>query len=385
LIAAFGETRRAEIVLVIECIVRQVENTLPTEHEISDLEDSSELLVEQAMLYRPWRLQACNAERLFNAGFRDVDQPKKSGTNLWYHATQHFDWDDRHRVEKLELVQWFINKGARLDALHSCYKTTPAQLLAERMAIRIILREKIVPHDFRLNFHDSVNSIHQQPTFQSLYGKVFTSGGTDDCICECNSSGCSVIGSVLRTLTQVFDSAKVSLDHMLHAILNWLSIDIDSHPRMVPQIIRFITFEKLKLTHTCHDHGHLLNFGSFRVWGYGCEPKQPLLEHEVLDIHFIDQGDIRLLEELMVEFETQRRDCSGSTWSFIDGYWTDRMHQIDEGKTKSHAYHAEKNKDLGVHFHGPCDLEPETESRPVTEKGTWELFEEEIADIMRME
>jgi hypothetical protein len=385
LVATFGETRRAEIELVIEGIVRQVENTLPTEQKTSDLVGSSDSLVEEAMLYRPQRLQVCNAERLLNTGFQDVDQPTKSGTNLWHHATQNFGWNDEHRVEKLKLVQWFIDKGARLDALHPCYKTTPAQLLAERMAIRIVLREKIVPHDFHLAWYDSADSIHQQPKFQSLYSKVFTSDGTDDCICACASSGCGVVGSVLRTLTQLFDSAKVSLDHMLHAILDWLSIDIDFHPRMVQPIIRSITFEKLKLTHTCHDHGHFIGSESVRIWGYNCRPKQPLLEHDILDIHVIDQADIRLLEELMVEFEIKMRDYSGSTWSFIDGYWTDRMHQIDEEKIKSHAFHAEKNRDLGVHFHESCDSGSEPQVRLVKEIGTWEWFEEEIADIMRVE
>jgi hypothetical protein len=385
LVATFGETRRAQIELVIERIVQQVENTLPTEHKTSDLVGSSDYLIEEAMLYRPFGLQVCNAERLFNAGFQDVDQPTKSGTNLWHHATQDFGWNDGHRVEKLELVQWLIDKGARLDALHPCYKTTPAQLLAERMAIRIVLRENIVPHEFELGRHNSVDSIQQQPKFQNLYGKVFTSDGTDDCICACTSSGCSVVGSVLRTLTQVFDCAKVSLDYMLHAILDWLSIDIDSRPRMVQPIIRSITFEKLKLTHTCHDHGHFIGSVSFRFWGYDCRPKQPLFEHDILDIHVIDQADIRLLEELMVEFEIKMRYYSGSTWSFIDGYWTDRMHQIDEEKIKSHAYHAEKNRDLGVHFHEPCDSESEPQARSVTEKGTWEWFEEKIADVMRVE
>lgn len=200
MVADFDETRREEIELVIGCIVRQVENTVKIEHETSDPTGSSAYLVEVAMLYQPYKLRVCNAERLFNAGFRDVDQSTKFGTSLWKQASQSFGLNDEHRVEKLNLVRWLIDKGARLDTLHPYYKTTPAQILGERMAIRIILREKIVPYNVFLFAHTSVDSIHQQPTFQSLYGEVFTSDGTDDYICACASSGCSVIGSVLRTL-----------------------------------------------------------------------------------------------------------------------------------------------------------------------------------------
>jgi len=382
LVAGFGETQRAETELVIGRIVQQLEDTPSREHEISDLTGSPGYLVEEAMLYRPLGLRVCNAKMLFDAGFRNVDQPTKSGTSLWFHATWLFEQNAERRVGKSSLIRWLIDKGARLDTLHPYYKTTPAQLLAERIAIRIILQENIVPHDHIPHSLWPIGSIHQQPKFQSMYGEVFTSNGTDDCTCACASNGCSVIGSVLRTLAQNFHTAKVSLHRMLHAILNWLGIDIYSHPGMVQPIIRSITFEELKLTHTCHDNGHLEDRRGRWAWSGHCIPKQPLFEQEVRDIQFIDQADIRLLEELLIDFDAKIREYSGSMWAFIDGYWTDRMHQVDQEKIKSRAYHAEKNRDLGVDFHVSCDSKSEPQASAVIKYGNWEWFEREIADLM---
>lgn len=87
----------------------------------------------------------------------------------------------------------------------------------------------------------------------------------------------------------------------------------------------------------------------------------------------------------MVEFDAKIREYSGSTWAFIDGYWTDRMHQVDQEKIMSYACHAKKSKDLGVDLHESCDSESEPQASVAIKSGNWEWFKKEIADIMEMD
>ncbi|KAF2788778.1 hypothetical protein K505DRAFT_366174 [Melanomma pulvis-pyrius CBS 109.77] len=162
---------------------------------------------------------------------------------------------------------------------------------------------------------------------------------------------------------------------VLEEILSWTGLDVNSEEHMIPSFIRLLTFERLGLTHTCHDHGH---------YKFGCDPKLPLAASEIFDIQFVENSDIDLLEDLLEEFEEAMQEHTGSIWDFIDGYWKDRMDQIMSERDKPIQEEEEQARQLGVTIHGYFGPEPQgnsiTDEKP--EWGSWEWFERKVSKIM---
>ena len=87
-------------------------------------------------------------------------------------------------------------------------------------------------------------------------------------------------------------------------------MDIVTSEEMILDVIRFLTFDTLGLTHTC------------------CRPKYRSLndlappedEDEIQKIHNEEQKDLRLLEDLLLEFDEYRRKSNYSIREFYLTY-----------------------------------------------------------------
>jgi hypothetical protein len=363
----FEEHLQAKTEPLIRALVQQMQS-MASRCALSITPNISQLEHE---LYHRWRLSVHSADLLFEAGLRNVDITTPLGTALWYHASNP-DLYCEGGLRQTQLIQWLVDKGASFHYRHPLYGTTPAQILAERISIQILFSKKQrsdVPHRRLLN---SANLIHDRPEFMQLYQNIFASREKDACVCACSADGCNVIGSVIKVCIPACAGLGIRPERMLRMILDWIGLSIDADRHMIRAFVRLLTFERLGLTHTCHDHGH-----DDRGTG-SCDPNPPLSELEISDIQYVERSDLSLLETLLVKFDKKSRGYRCVIWEFLDGYWETRMTRVLKGRLSSLGNEDDEARQIGVMMHDNSVVEPDVE----LEEGSWDWFEREVTLIM---
>ncbi|KAF2229784.1 hypothetical protein EV356DRAFT_370603 [Viridothelium virens] len=223
---------------------------------------------------------------------------------------------------------------------------------------------------------------------------VLTSERRDDCVCLCFLGGCTPAFMVLKRLYDPdFDFNSSAGSHSNHwkgiwsvngeEGLNDLQSDLVDHlcerrPREVVRtislflagnpaqvqwalsVIRFETFAKLQLRHTCcWFKTHWLN------WIVNPE--------DVTDAHEEDEESIAVLENLVKEFEEkflELQDDEYDVVDFLNGYWAVRMDQVlTENPVDPDA--VRKMKEIGV----VLDKDPvERTEQPRSTRDSWPRY-----------
>lgn len=257
----------------------------------------------------PWMsLTLVNA--LWEAGFERVDNLALCvswacgvpSTPLWIQASELSRFF--YRSQQWDIMEWFVEKGARLDWVHPVLRITPAHrigLAFGGQSHALIEVEK---------FFKGTSAAH-------LLAKVLPMEHLDECFCHCSIGGCYAIGC----------AAKILEDSLLHRailssgerlVLDIIAKVIDS-TRFQPSslglaVIRILTFKELSLTHTC------------------CMPslktKRNDHDNEIRDIHEMEREDIEMLEDLMTEFEQTWKEHQGTFHEYLDGVWRVRMEEM---------------------------------------------------------
>jgi hypothetical protein len=151
-------------------------------------------------------------------------------------------------------------------------------------------------------------------------------------------------------------------------------------------LIRLLTFESLKLRHTCcewHDYAGVC------VDRYTCQ-------EEIQEIHDEEESRLELLEDLVYEFE-QNYDLEDDLQTFISGYWDARMKEV-RGELKSKKLTEDEIRaaeDIGVAWRSSSEnnnsedetVEDETVEDETVEDETVEdeTVEDETVDFEVME
>jgi hypothetical protein len=105
------------------------------------------------------------------------------------------------------------------------------------------------------------------------------------------------------------------------------------------------------------------------------------MQSEISDIQFVEQADIKLLEDLLVEFEDDMDASSCSFWDFISLHWEERMKQVVEERTTHRLSEAGRAKEVGVLIYGPKpEMHLKDDHKPKVY--SWEWFERRVAKIM---
>ena len=119
---------------------------------------------------------------------------------------------------------------------------------------------------------------------------------------------------------------------------------------MISEIIRFETFEKLNLTHTC------------------CSPAfDKLFDRQLVDskINEIQEEERQLIarhEELVREFEDKYEDGRGTASSFLRGYWKTRMREVFEAGRSMNEEESNALRELGMEIVTDPDAEDNSDS-----------------------
>ena len=287
-------------------------------------------------------------ELLYKRGFLDVNGIDWSGVTplMQLHHAQTAFLDPL-----LRRASWLVSKGANLQrkAEQSLYlprgpNTTAAHYLCFWIGMVDGGRSASQIANKRLS------KVLEQ--YALLLGKLFSSKLYDSCICACSSHGCTPAVTLLRSImvenqlqadSQYNINLRVAIDTQLWMI-GWFSTSLgDSHEAwqwLAQEIIRYETFEKLELTHTCCEK---------RGWHDLICTRHDSTERE--EIRDEERLLIGKLETLVAEFTEKYTDSGVSLPEFLRGYWKTRMEEIEREEKPLDDEKIAKIEELGVVIH----------------------------------
>ena len=251
------------------------------------------------------------AERLWNAGFRDINGRDSFGlTPLMSSRAHHFcSPDDVNLI--LEYAAWLVEKGADFYAkqdltLYEHYR--PECQLLSATALHF------VAYELGLNLKRMVtcNRLEKwaeesfsEPSKETLQ-RILMDMDSDSCTCACSISGCSPL--------TVFNKNYITLYPAVYILDLWPILENFCDPSKISEFLRIMTFKELDITHTCCQK-------DFHGW----ETKD---KAEIDEIHDEEAENLQKLEELLEEFEAKRKELDIPFGDFITKYWQPRMKEV---------------------------------------------------------
>ena len=246
------------------------------------------------------------SRRLYDVGFRDLTSAPISPL-LWWLTTVHFI---ECAAEMMELVEWFISKGATLYERWPLSDTTALHCLAWQFGRCVPWRTRIIPPDLASRISDFLSD-----TF------------CDTCSCGCSTSGCLFITIFFRSFLEAHEDEFSSLTSTMFCRLVSKFLESANGRPMLSQVIRSTIFWTLGLRHTCCDirriiHGSYNEFDPFKSPS-PCYPPQTTARILEEDAYLLD-----LLEQLVPELnEKYDRSGMGEQQFFVDILYP-RMNEV---------------------------------------------------------
>lgn len=291
---------------------------------------ASSLLPYCRTVYHCRYLNAEIAEKLWQNGFRDIDVPDKDGLTPLMHYRTH-----PHAQElagETTLCSWLIGKGAKLyRPQHGIFDydpgrtPNPIELPPTTRALHYVAAQighsvhSVAWQEYKGSIkeplHDSLNRLSKDARLLPI--KTILDVSCDDCVCACSSQGCLACTMMLKVLQVGVCRDYATREWVTLQVTKYLVRFLGPHKLcpdwLVKEIIRYHTFEELKLRHTC------CRWQAF----HGITKLEPEEQAEIRDE---DHEKIELLEGLLLGFEENRG--TQDVLSFLEGYWTTRMNQV---------------------------------------------------------
>ena len=324
--------------------------TVPQSLHVSSMWQTIYHVLAKSLLWRgihPSTSPAKWAEICYNAGFHDfVGSSKPKCYNLVATCCVHLSASDPRIA--FDLLWWFRDKGLRLEysQTHSeCYSYFPLALYVARLILQVWWRER--------SFKWSKNLFS---TSRLLLTEFVDEKIPDGCDCACSQNGCCAITTILKrpVLNPVtLEVYRPSFESFLPWLVKLLDIADDGWNFLTSSIIRFQTFERLEITHTCCVWIPFSNFKAFD-------------DSNRIEIQEEESVDINTLATLMSEFEEAYNDLGIPFLEFISGYWTTRMNEIMNTDEPIDDDEARRIRELRVVLDPHQERDSQTASPPVS-------------------
>lgn len=328
--------------------------------------EASTCLSDLRTFYHESSLTVEIAEELWQAGFHDVDACDENHETPLSQRGHTRAYDLRGSANEIEFLNWLVERGANIYSPIRCRQSHSeatadfTTLHPERRALhevaasigRNIIRRDLPGFAARRNgicciqSHECnrcilVNKINRKSSVEFLsdllnrvsessrrfMAMIFLNPSSDGCLCACSSRGCTTSSILHKSKAKSWSLQPTRCWMML------LGPHITCEDWLIDEIIRFNTFEKLQLKHTCCTHFITRSRVVF----------QELEPDEVNEFRSEDSEGIKLLEELMIEFRDKRGKQDIMT--FLEGYWTTRMRKTH--RTRG-TVDFEKTREMGI-------------------------------------
>ena len=340
------------------------------------LSQASTLLPSLRTVYHAAFLSVSVAERLWQAGFRDVDVRDEYGYRPLTNNARFCTMD-----LEIELIAWFIDKGASISVPLACLDspsewTPDISSRGERRAVHCVaatvgtagryeyLRKKYGYEEFcqwHRNRCDRLDTKSRQCT-----ERIFAASWRDTCYCACSLGGCLASTVFLKQWrhfpTKTHKRRLEGTEYLIKFLDCEFAQSKDEYECwLADEIIRFNTFDFLQLRHTCCKY--------ITHWGN----KSAFIDLDPEDVDEIrdeESESIELLEELMKEFQQERGEQD--VLKFLEGYWATRMREVHRARGKVDL---EKTTEMGVVWSDTCSDASSTDRDETGEDATDEAHD----------
>ncbi|MBE3048022.1 hypothetical protein IMZ48_37040, partial [Candidatus Bathyarchaeota archaeon] len=148
------------------------------------------------------------------------------------------------------------------------------------------------------------------------FSEVFASRATDGCRCACSSTGCLPMTTALKAGSQMsWTSFRRGLMNIGFGDSLWEFVQGET----AEELLRFLTFEALEMTHTCCKEVEGTPTGGPACLAF------LMSKGDIEDIHEEEKALHLRLEELLLEFSTRLESSGEGLKKFVLGYWRERM------------------------------------------------------------
>ncbi|KAL3440404.1 hypothetical protein BJX65DRAFT_33028 [Aspergillus insuetus] len=237
---------------------------------------------------------------LYDAGFRNVDEPDEYGGTALRWCCTIYDYI----TAQLERAEWLVSRGADLYRL--CYGSPVIHDIAKRIGINMATGE-----------HEDLSAMSEACV--QLLHLILLDDYRDDCDCACCAGGCFAFK---RLLESTFDFVKEAAYRIglygppLSAIFHTIDKTLittkkpEFYKILAPRLLRFLTFCELDLTHTCNHHG------------------EEMKSDQIRDIQQEEASLIAQLSTLVDELLGEYSSSSLTLHQFLKEVWRDKMDEI---------------------------------------------------------
>lgn len=266
------------------------------------------------------------ADRLWNAGFRDVDGMDKTGGTCL--TRMRWSFFRGRFIDFLDRVNWFISKGAEINqkissssTLHTLGLTVGEAIWWARDTSEFTLQLSQISEECKI-----------------LLRRIICDDARDNCSCPFSFNGCSaftrLLGGLFPTRSDVgTDELFPRLTIMLETIFC-----LEESPsreyfagEIVPCVLRFMTSRSLGISHTCRHE-------SYKEY----DPD------EIKEIQ--DEEKLLILEsnQLFDEFLSKYRELSLGFSDFMAEFWWTRMNEVLSSRETPSAEEISQVLEAGV-------------------------------------
>lgn len=302
----------------------------------------------QTTLFHNENLTPALGESLYRRGFIDVDGICSSGLT----ALTYMGEPSLFRLNPaLQRVSWLISKGAdpgrkpdQSGCIHHDPNFTAAHCICSWIGKAVYPRDLCVQSEINRTWLFGIMNGFEDEC-QSVLGKLVCTQFYDDCLCACSNYGCTPAVMMLKGITSPKGFVMYPSPFRRRMwVIDWLD-DVLSHhyeawQKLSRDFIRYETFEKLALTHTCCKR---------RDSVYDLSLDMDKTERE--EIRDEERWMISKLDALVTEFENEYTELGVSLPEFLNGYWKNRMEEVASEEEPLDDGEIAKIRDLGVVIH----------------------------------
>lgn len=308
-------------------------------------------------LFHNEELSPALCESLYGRGFIDVNGVDYRGLT----PLMCMDFFNFRLEPTLQRVLWLISKGAdpgRSPDQRECVgrdrNTTAAHYICSWVGLNLYWQgiyepKKLSPIINRTWLFGILDRLEDD--CQSLLGELFSSEFYDSCLCACSSHGCTPGTMMLKRIKQIHRSMSgYYMQNILHPmeglwwVIEWeetlLGHRHEAWRWLSREIIRYETFEKLELTHTCC---------KVDIWYQRMPYRNDNMDRE--EIREEEHLMISKLDALVAEFQEKYTELGVPLSEFLEGHWKARMEEVEREEEPLDDEEIAKIRDLGVVIH----------------------------------
>lgn len=263
------------------------------------------------------------ADRLWDAGFQDVDEvDDMGGTSLMKLQSTPSQYGP---AALLQMANWLIAKGAAIDRKE--LNSSVLCLLGKTVGRTIYFSESV---------ESAASELSQMSGgCKDLMRRILLDNTRDACCCPYAFAGCS---GLTRFLTEFFRPRNNRpFDELVDRLAVMLEKLTTTEPQqhlgdeLAPGILRFITCYSLDISHTC---AHDLRTG--------------IKPDEVREIQDDEKYLILDLDELSAEFLSKYKEFGVPLSDFVKGYWWTEMNAILSSRETPSEEYVRQVRGIGV-------------------------------------